>query len=114
MSVQIGRRSMQFGSKNRKRSESRKFVRRYVRQGARVIGADGTALGSCLMHDISATGACLELKTPDALPDNFILLLSHDGQLRRQCSVVWRSETTIGVEFIPNCPATRSKGWPTR
>jgi len=38
------------------------------------------------------------------LPDYFILLLSHDGHLRRQCSVAWRTETAIGVEFIPPSP----------
>jgi hypothetical protein len=98
---------MEFGSKNSKQRESRKAVRHYVRHGARLISADGTALGACLMQDVSAGGACLELKTPDALPDNFILVLSRDGQLRRQCSVVWRAKSTIGVEFIPDCPIKR-------
>ncbi len=105
MTGQIGGRSVQFVSGSSKRRESRRYVRRYVRQGARIISADGTALGSCVMHDVSAGGACLESKTPDAVPDNFILVLSHDGQLRRQCSVVWRSGSTMGVEFIPDCPA---------
>jgi|HubBroStandDraft_1064217.scaffolds.fasta_scaffold665851_2 hypothetical protein len=89
------------------RYEGRKSARHYVRQGARLISADGANLGVCVMHDVSATGACLGSKTPGALPDNFILLLSHDGRLRRQCSVVWRAKDSLGVEFIPECPAKR-------
>jgi hypothetical protein len=89
------------------RYETRRSARHYVRQGARLISADGAMLGVCVMHDVSATGACLASKTPDALPDNFILLLSHDGRLRRQCSVVWRSKGSLGVEFIPDCPTKR-------
>jgi PilZ domain len=74
------------------RPDHRKTNRRYVRNGARMIRADGSALGACIMINISAAGACLQVETPDALPDEFILLLSHDGQLRRPCSVKWRSE----------------------
>ncbi|HXW41962.1 MAG TPA: PilZ domain-containing protein [Xanthobacteraceae bacterium] len=88
--------------------ELRRSPRRYIRQGARLVGADGASLGVCVMHDISGKGACLGFKTPAALPDNFILLLSHDGRLRRQCSVVWRSDDALGVEFIPDCPPQRS------
>jgi PilZ domain len=89
------------------RYETRKSARHNVRQGARLISADGAMLGVCVMHDVSATGARLGSKTPDGLPDNFILLLSHDGRLRRQCSVVWRSKDSLGVEFVPECPAKR-------
>ena len=84
--------------------ERRKSARRYVRQGVRLVSADGAPLGVCVMHDLSATGACLGTKTAGALPDNFILLLSHDGRLRRLCSVVWRSDDLLGVEFMPDRP----------
>lgn len=36
----------------------------------------------------------------DAIPDEFIPLLSHDGKLRRQCSVAWQSGSAIGVRFL--------------
>jgi hypothetical protein len=83
-------------------SENRKTARRFVRQGARMVGADGSALGACLMINLSGAGAHLKVEKTDALPDEFVLLLSHDGQLRRQCTVAWRSETAIGVRFPPN------------
>jgi hypothetical protein len=83
------------------RPEHRKSTRRFVRHGARIVGADGTALGPCVMLDLSGTGARLETDASEVLPDEFILLLSHDGRLHRQCSVAWRSAKTIGVRFLP-------------
>ncbi len=84
------------------RAEYRKNRRHYVVHGARIVGPDGSGLVSCRMLDVSGTGARLEVKGADSLPDQLVLVLSHDGRLRRQCSVVWRSETAIGVEFAAN------------
>jgi len=86
------------------RPEHRRNTRRQVRQGARMVRADGAALGTCLMIDISGTGARLKVNASDALPDQFLLLLSHDGKLRRQCSVAWRSDTSVGVHFLTDDP----------
>jgi hypothetical protein len=83
------------------RPEIRKSVRRTVRQGARMVQADGSALGICLLFDVSATGARLKVETSVTLPDQFILLLSHNGQLRRRCKMAWRSGSAVGVQFIP-------------
>lgn len=79
--------------------------RHKVLHGARIARTDGSPVEGCRMIDISGTGAKLEVKEGETLPDYFTLLLSHDGQLRRQCSVVWRSETVVGVEFISDLPA---------
>lgn len=57
------------------------------------------------MIDVSATGAKLLSKVSSAVPQEFHLILSRDGRLRRQCQVVWRSETAIGVRFT-------SEQWP--
>jgi hypothetical protein len=82
--------------------EHRKDTRRIVRQAARMVCSDGSALGTCLMIDISRTGARLRVDASDAVPDEFILLLSHDGKLRRQCAMAWRSLTAVGVHFLPD------------
>jgi PilZ domain len=84
--------------------EFRKSKRRYVRHGARIIRPDGIVLGTCVMADLSATGARLQVKQPATLPDEFILLLSHTGQLHRKCSVTWRAETEVGVKFVVDRP----------
>jgi hypothetical protein len=52
------------------------------------------------MIDVSGTGARLKTATPKVLPDEFILLLSHDGRLYRRCTVAWRSAAGVGVRFL--------------
>jgi hypothetical protein len=82
--------------------EQRRNRRRYVLQGARIGGSDGVPAESCWILDISASGARLQVNSAETTPDQFSLILSHDGRLRRQCLVVWRSNKTIGVQFLPS------------
>jgi hypothetical protein len=86
------------------RPEYRKSKRHFVHHGARMVRPDGSSLGACVMADLSATGARLQVEQPAALPDEFILLLSHAGQLRRKCAVTWRAETEVGVKFFAERP----------
>ena len=88
------------GSKVRSRPERRRNRRRYVRQTAMMVATDGTRLGPCLMVDISNGGSRLAVKAANAVPNKFVLWLSPDGYVRRQCSVTWRSVTEIGIRFI--------------
>ncbi len=69
-------------------AENRVNKRRWINHGARVTALDGGELQSCHIIDISGTGARLKVSLPEALPDQFLLLLSHDGKLYRICSVV--------------------------
>src|SRR5579864_997129 len=85
-------------------SDRRKGRRRYVVHGARIVCDGGSGPQNCRMLDVSAFGAQLELEKAATLPDKFVLLLSHDGRLRRQCLVVWRKENTVGIEFKPPFP----------
>jgi hypothetical protein len=88
-------------------SEKRENARRFVRQPAVMINGDGSVLCSCVMLNVSATGALLKLNPQTALPHEFTLVLSRDGQLRRKCTVAWRSETGVGVRFLFETPAQR-------
>ena len=83
----------------KRKVEKRKDVRRSVQQPAIVVRGDGSVFGRCLMSDVSATGAKLKLAAGGVAPPQFILVLSRDGQLRRQCLVVWQSGATLGVRF---------------
>ncbi len=82
--------------------ENRKYTRRSVYQPAVMVKGDGSILGKCLMLDVSASGAKLQRATADPLPPQFVLVLSRDGRLRRQCMVVWQSGKTVGVRFPPD------------
>ncbi len=63
------------------------------------LALEGEGLHGCALHDISATGARIDVETSENLPDRFILLLSGNGSARRQCRVVWRQPGQIGVSF---------------
>jgi PilZ domain len=81
-------------------ADRRKNTRRLVRQIGTMLNTDGSILGECLMSDVSKTGARLRLQNSIELPDRFTLLLSRNGRVRRQCSVIWRSENALGVQFL--------------
>jgi hypothetical protein len=59
----------------------------------------GSVLGQCIILDISEGGARLEVTRPVDLPDVFVLTLSRNAEVSRQCQVRWRSKTEIGVQF---------------
>ena len=53
---------------------------------------------NCMIRDLSATGAALEIFDIARLPANFILIIPED-RLRLPCRIVWRTEYRIGVAF---------------
>jgi len=56
----------------------------------------GTAPIDCLVVDLSAGGACLELPRDHKLPDKFDFL---HGRSRRTSYLVWRSGFRIGLSY---------------
>jgi len=52
----------------------------------------------CLIRNISAAGAALEVNSPLWFPDVFVLVVTSDGRSRR-CHIIWRNEKRIGVAF---------------
>jgi hypothetical protein len=78
----------------------RSHVRRAVTQKARIESQDGLFARDCTMIDVSGGGACLVFTTCDPLPNEFVLILSHNGVVRRLCQPVWQDEMKAGVRFI--------------
>jgi hypothetical protein len=52
----------------------------------------------CVVRNLSATGAAIEVNSPIWFPDSFVLAVASDGSARR-CHIVWRAEKRIGVAF---------------
>jgi hypothetical protein len=52
----------------------------------------------CIVRNMSASGACLEIKGPVGIPDYFTLVIKPEC-VKRNCRVVWRSAERIGVLF---------------
>jgi PilZ domain len=52
----------------------------------------------CLIRNVSAAGAALEVTSPLWFPDVFVLVTTSDGS-SRPCHIVWRNGKRIGVTF---------------
>jgi hypothetical protein len=50
------------------------------------------------VKNLSASGAMIEVESVIGIPDEFTLLIEAD-QFRRECRVMWRKPTRIGVRF---------------
>jgi hypothetical protein len=67
-----------------------------------LMGSDGTWRRSCVLLDISDTGAKIEVEgTLDVLQAReFFMLLSSTGLAYRRCELVWIDGTMKGIHFI--------------
>jgi hypothetical protein len=85
------------------KGESRKATRVHFDQlhPVNLMGVDGTWRRSCVLLDVSQTGAKLEIEgSPDVLrAREFFLLLSSTGLAFRRCELVWVDGTQVGVKF---------------
>jgi PilZ domain len=58
----------------------------------------GNDKSTCMLRDISTTGAALEVSDPAIIPAKFTLVLAEEG-LKLPCTVVRRAGFRIGVAF---------------
>jgi hypothetical protein len=77
-------------------SDNRKNVRlRTLKAG--VIAFDKGSI-SCIVRNVSVSGACLEVASPLGIPDTFTLLIESD-HIKRSCHVAWMKDKRIGIKF---------------
>jgi hypothetical protein len=69
-----------------------------------LMAVDGTWRRSCVLRDISASGARLEIDgSTDVLQARqFFLVLSSTGLAFRRCELVWMNGSTVGLRFLAN------------
>ena len=53
----------------------------------------------CTLVDISDTGARLIVEDSKDVPERFTIVMSEQGVPRRQCRLIWRGESEVGVTF---------------
>jgi hypothetical protein len=53
---------------------------------------------SCMVQNLSATGAALDVPNSTGIPDHFTLKVVEEADAVR-CRSVWRTERQIGVAF---------------
>jgi hypothetical protein len=81
-------------------AEKRKYDRRVIRYPAQIDTGAGSLLCECTLYDVSEEGAQIRIGQSQDLPNEFTLVLSHDGAARRRCTVMWRSGERLGVRFM--------------
>lgn len=69
---------------------------------AQMMAIDGTWRRSCLVEDVSRTGARLTVEGPiEGLNlKEFFLLLSSTGLAYRRCELAWVNGDQLGVRFL--------------
>ena len=81
-------------------AEKRKYDRRVIRYPAQIDAGAGAPLCECTLYDVSEEGAQIRIGQSQNLPNEFTLVLSHEGAARRRCTVMWRSGERLGVRFL--------------
>lgn len=81
--------------------DNRGAVRRRVIKSGKIAFGGGAI--SCVVRNVSESGAMLEVESPVGVPDRFTLVFDTDGS-RRRCRTVWRKLTRIGVAFEEASP----------
>ncbi len=85
--------------------EQRKSLRRFLRRAATLSFGEQRPTVKCVIWDISQGGARLAVAAPlRELPREFTLNLSADGNIRRNCEVVWMDRRFVGVKFTGLVP----------
>jgi hypothetical protein len=67
---------------------------------ARRAFVPGVRSALCAIVELSETGAKLKVLSTQTVPDEFSLLIGGHSEVKRRCRVVWRSGTTLGVQFV--------------
>jgi hypothetical protein len=81
-------------------AEKRRAPRQDVWWKGLIHDEQGSIIAPCFMTNVSASGAKLIIEAEINVPDWFVLALARNARVRRECEVVWRAATTIGVRFV--------------
>jgi hypothetical protein len=67
-----------------------------------LMAVDGTWRRPCILRDVSASGARLEVNgSTDVLTSReFFMVLSSTGLAFRRCQLVWINGPVVGVQFV--------------
>src|SRR3954454_21531577 len=77
--------------------EKRKHPRTEIDEPAYV--SSGGSVMSCVVRNISADGAAIEVENPAFVPAQFRLVMARDSSVRG-CRVIWIQKNRIGLSFV--------------
>jgi len=76
--------------------ERRKHPRTELNEPA-YVSAGGSVM-ACMVRNISAEGAAIDVDNPAFVPSRFRLVMASDRSVR-DCEVVWIQDNRIGIAF---------------
>ena len=77
--------------------EKRKHPRTEINEPAYV--SSGGSVMRCVVRNISAEGAAIDVEEPAFVPAQFRLVMADDSSVR-ECRVAWIQKNRIGLNFI--------------
>ena len=78
--------------------ESRKDARSLTLRTAKVRAPTAQSAVNCAVLNISVSGACILVPEGAVIPDMFALEVDDESKVRN-CKVVWRNGSRIGLTF---------------
>ena len=77
--------------------DQRRVTRHRVLKSGMIVPPSGGTI-SCIVRNISTTGATIEVESPVGIPEKFTLIIGKDIRL---CQVAWGRGKRMGVRFEP-------------
>jgi hypothetical protein len=77
--------------------EKRKYPRTEISEPAYV--SSGGSVMSCVVRNISAEGAAIDIENPTFVPSRFRLVMANDSSVY-ECRIAWIRQNRIGVTFV--------------
>jgi hypothetical protein len=78
--------------------ERRKHPRTEINQPGYVCS--GGSVMSCVVRNISAEGAAIDVENPAFVPECFRLVIANDAADVRECRIAWIQKNRIGLTFV--------------
>ena len=75
-------------------------ARKSLQQPGWITLDGGFAARPCVVRDMSSTGAKITLDDPNVLPAKLRLAFARDARTGRNCEVVWRRGSSVGIKFV--------------
>ena len=79
-------------------NESRRTPRTRVLKGAIIILKNRSSTLSCMVRNLTNSGACLDVASTVGIPAEFELSFD-GGRSARACRALWRRADKLGIEF---------------
>ena len=81
-------------------SDKKREKRKSLSQPGWITLDGGFAARQCVVQDMSSTGAKVTIDDPNTLPAKLRLAFSRDARTGRNCEVVWRRGSSVGIKFV--------------